>query len=547
MIRRAPDTLFYNGNIVTMAAAQPRAAALAVADGQILAVGDNADVRALAGPTTEQIDLEGRTVLPGFIDSHAHVSHVGHELQKVDLSRSRSVADVLAAVAERAAITPSGEWIEASGMWHETALAERRFPTRRELDSVAPDHPVYLPRGTRFFAVANSHALRLAGIDERTPEPDGGHFERDPVSGELTGLLVQPPAFGLLKRLLPVPGADAKRHAIQNGQRLFSRAGVTSVIDPALTPDAIRAYQELWSEGVLTVRTNMTTILDMNVPLSLSQDELLRKLEALGPYSGLGDNMLRLGQLKLFVDGFVETAWLSSGYANDPAFRGVQAVPRETLEAVLRLASRNHWQVGVHCVGDAAVDLALDAFEAADREHSIRDRRWSLMHAVFASPAAMARARALGVVISAQQLLVYAFAAAMLTCWGEERMQHASPHREWLNQGLVVAAGSDVVPFEPLLGLQSLVTRETLASGVIGPDERVTRSEALYMYTLAGAYLTFEDHLKGSLEVAKLADLVILDADPLTCPEADIQDTPVVATIVGGVVTYSDGQLFAAA
>jgi predicted amidohydrolase YtcJ len=543
MIRRGPETVFYNANVLTMAAAQPRAEALAVSDGRIVAVGSSREIRELADSATKQIDLGGRTLLPGFIDSHAHVSQVGYELQKVDLSRCRSVGDILDAFRLRAASTPAGEWLEASPMWHETALAEKRFPTRRELDSVAPDHPVYLPRGTRFFAVANSLALRAAGITAETPDPEGGRFERDPVSGELTGLLLQRPAFTQVKRLLPVPGADAKKHAIAYGQQLFSRTGVTSVVDPALTPDAVRAYQELWAEHSLQVRTNMTTILDMNVPLSLSEDELLARVEGLGPYSGFGDATLRLGQIKLFVDGFVETAWLHHAYANDPSFHGVQAVARETLEVVLRAASRNNWQVGVHCVGDAAVDLALDAFEAADREKSIRNRRWSLMHAVFASPSAFERARRLGVVISAQQLLVYAFAPTMLSCWGEQRMQHASPHREWLRQGLTLAAGSDVVPFDPLLGIQSLVTRETLAAGVVGPDERVSRAEALWMYTQAGAYLTFEEHLKGSFEVGKLADLVVLDGDPLTCPESEIKDIPVVATLLGGRPTFSDGSL----
>jgi predicted amidohydrolase YtcJ len=281
----------------------------------------------------------------------------------------------------------------------------------------------------------------------------------------------------------------------------------------------------------------------MNVPLSLSLDELLSKVESLGPYSGFGDAMLRLGQVKLFVDGFVETAWLHEPYANDASFHGVQAVPRETLETVLRAANLRGWQVGVHAVGDAAVDLALDAFEAADRDKPIGQRRWSLMHAVFASPSAMARAQRLGVVVSSQQLLVYAFAPTMLTCWGEARMRHAAPHRAWLRQGLTVAAGSDVVPFDPLIGIHSLVTRQTLAAGVVGPDERVTRGEALYMYTLAGAYLTFEEHLKGSLEVGKLADVVVLEADPLTCAEADIPSIGVVATLVGGHVTHTNGTL----
>jgi predicted amidohydrolase YtcJ len=451
---------------------------------------------------------------------------------------------VLRAIGDRARATPRGAWIEASGMWHESALAERRLPTRRELDSVTPDHPVYLPRGTRFFAVANSAALKLAGIDEHSAAPDGGEFGRDPDSNQLNGLLLNPPAFNLVKRLLPPTPADHDRQAIRRGGRLLAQTGVTSVIDPALSPNAMRAYQEIWAAGELQVRTNMIAILDMSVPLSLSPEALLAKVEALGPYSGFGDAMLRLGALKMFVDGFVETGWLKDGYANDPTFHGVQAVPRDVLENTLRVASRNNWQVAVHCVGDAAVELALDAFEAANAEKSILDRRWSLIHAVFASPEAMQRAKRLGLVISAQQLLVYAFAASMLTCWGDERMGRGSPHREWLDAGLVVAAGSDVVPFDPLLGMWSFVTRQTRASGVVGPDQRVSREEALRMYTLNGAYLTFEEELKGSLAPGKLADLVILEGDPLTCATDEIKALPVSTTVLGGSVTHSDGKVW---
>jgi hypothetical protein len=306
----------------------------------------------------------------------------------------------------------------------------------------------------------------------------------------------------------------------------------------------MRAYQKVWAAGDLRVRTNMTWVLDMSVPLSLGEDALLAKLEGEGVHTGFGDAMLRMGAVKLFLDGFVETAWLKEGYASNPDFRGVQAVPRPTAMAVLAAANRNDWQVAVHSVGDAAVELALDAFEAADRERPIAGRRWSLMHAVIVAPDAHDRARRLGVVVSAQQLLLYAFAPTMITCWGEARMRRASPHREWLDHGLVVAAGSDVVPFDPLLGIWSLVTRGTLAAGVVGPEQRVTREEALRMYTLNGAYLTFEEDMKGSIEPGKLADLVVLDGDPLTCPEDEIKDLPVASTVLDGRVTHSDGQVW---
>jgi predicted amidohydrolase YtcJ len=544
-VPRGPaDVVLYNGNVITMDPRRPSARGVAIADGRIMAVGDDRAVRDLAGPRTEQVDLADRTLLPGFVDSHAHVSHVGEELAKVDLSRCRSIADVLEAVGERARQTPPGEWVQVSAMWHETALAERRFPTRHELDAVAPNNPVYLPRGTRFFAVANSRALDLAGIDERTPDPDGGRFERDPRTGELTGLLLQPAAFGRVRRLLPAPSPDHHVEAIRRGGRLFSRAGVTSVVDPALTPEVMRAYQRVWAAGELQVRTNMTLIVDRSVPLAVGAEELVEAAETWGLFSGHGDDLLRLGALKVWADGFIETAWLKEGYANDASFHGVQAMPRETLERFTRAASRQGWQVAIHSVGDAAVELVLDAFEAADRERPIGGRRWSLMHALFMSPTMIERARRLGVVVSAQQLLVYAFAPTAIECWGDERMSNVSPHRTWLDAGLVVAAGSDVVPFDPLLGIWSLVTRRTLAAGVVGPGQRVSREEALRMYTLNGAYLTFDEELKGSLEPGKLADLVILDGDLMTCPEDEIKDLPVVTTVLGGRVVHSDGRVW---
>jgi predicted amidohydrolase YtcJ len=534
------DLILHHGRVYPVDTNHSVAEALAVANGRIVEAGSNESIEALGGPATRRVHLNGRTVLPGFFDAHAHAMSIGINLAKVDLSGAVSIDDVLQSIAARARETARGEWIEAAPTWHESTLRERRLPTRAELDAVAPNHPVYVPRGTRFFAVANSAALRAAGYDSAMPDPPGGHLGRD-ANGELDGFLENPPAFEPVRRLLPPLTTAGREKALARAQGAFNAVGITSVIDPALTADDVRAYQRRWADDALSVRTSGIIAPDNSVPLKSSVEDLLRFLDGWAPRSGFGDDRFRIGPFKLWVDGFIETAWLKDGYANDSSFHGVQAMPREVLLAVLRKANELDWQVALHVVGDAALEMTLDVFSEVNRERSIVGRRWTIMHALFPTETVFRLCRALEVEVSVQQGLSYAFGDSMIRCWGPERAAYASPFRTWIDRGFRLAGGSDVIPFNPLVSIWSSITRQTRAAGVLGREQAANRQEALEMYTANPPYLTFEEKRKGTLEHGKLADLVVLSEDPMRCAEDEIKELHVLATVLGGQVVY--GQL----
>jgi predicted amidohydrolase YtcJ len=535
-----PDLILHHGKVVTVDPQFSIAEALAIVGDRFLAVGSHADVEDLAGPETRRLHLNGRTVLPGIFDGHVHASSLGVNLGKVDLSEATSIDDVQRRIAAAAAEREPGEWIEASPQWHETSLAEHRLPTRRELDAAAPHHPVYVPRGTRFFAAANTAALRAAGYDRNTPDPPGGRLGRD-AGGELDGFLENPLAFEPVRRLVPPLTPAGRDQALARAQRALNAVGITSAIDPALTAEDVRAYQHRWENGAMTVRTTGIIAPDRSVPLHSSAEDLLRFLDGWALTSGFGDDRFRIGPFKLWVDGFIETAWLKDCYANDPSFHGVQAVPRDVLLAVMRRANELDWQVALHVVGDAAIEMALEVFADVDRERSIAGRRWTLMHALFPTPRAMQLCKQLGVCVSIQQGFSYTYGETMVKLWGRERAAYATPHRRWLDAGFKPAGGSDVMPFNPFISWWSMVTRETKTAGILGAEYATTRREAIEMYTVNPPFLTFEERLKGSIERDKLADLVVLSADPLSCPTDEIKSIRPLATVVGGEVVY--GQL----
>jgi hypothetical protein len=517
--RTAADLVLHHGRVHTVDSQSSTSTieAVAISGNRILAVGSNDAIEAVADADTRRIDLNGRTVLPGLFDAHAHAMSIGINLAKVDLSAATSIDDVLQRISERARQAPRGEWIEIAPTWHESTLAERRLPTRQELDSVAPDHPVYVPRGTRFFAVTNSAGFAAAAVDAGTEDPPGGQFERD-ASGDLTGRLFNPPAFDRVRRLLPPLNHDTRVRAIRAANRAFNAVGLTSIIDPALGAEDIRAYQDLWDQHELRVRTTGIVAPDQSVPLASSADDLIRFLDDFAPRSGFGDEFFRIGPFKLWIDGFIETAWLKEGYANDANFHGVQAVSRDVMLRVLGKANELGWQVALHAVGDAALEQTVDVFEELHRQRPLTGRRWTLMHALFPTEKVLEACQRMGIHISVQQGLSYAFGDSMVKCWGPQRAAFATPHRLYLDRGFRLAGGSDVVPFNPLVSMWSTVTRETRAAGVLGREQGATRAEALAMYSLNPSYLTFEEGLKGSITPGKLADLVVLSDDPLTCP-----------------------------
>jgi predicted amidohydrolase YtcJ len=528
----AADAIFYNGHFITMDTSAPAAQAVAIAGGKFIEVGTNEAVQRMTGPNTRRVDLQGRTVVPGLADGHFHSIGGG---PGVDLSRARSIGDVLTAIRERAARTPPGTVILTNSDWHEGQLKEQHLPYRKELDRAAPNNPLVVVRGGHEY-ILNSSALEKWKITTATPEPEGGSIGRYP-DGTLNGELVDKAKD--LVSLPPLPKKDPEtliRDQIEEFRRL-NEAGLTSIRYPGTSIAAWRLLQEMKSRGVLTVRTNVL------FRLGSSPEEITTDLDRLGIKPGAGDDWVRAGGIKLIVDGGFEGGWMREPYeepwGKHGTYRGLQTFPSEPYKQIVRILNRQGWRVATHAVGDAAIDLVLDAYEAADRESSISGKRWSIEHGFTPRPEHFARMKKLGIVLSAQNHL-YVAAPSLKAYWGTKRTSWMTPLRAYIDAGIPIASGTDspVVPYPPLWTLYHFVTRNTISGGVVGPDQRITREEALRAATLGNAYLTFEEKTKGSIEKGKLADFVVLPKDILAVPESNIENMKVVMTVVGGKIVF---------
>jgi predicted amidohydrolase YtcJ len=512
---------------------QPSAQAVALGGGRILAVGSNDAMRPWTTASTRVLDLAGRTLVPGFYDSHNHMLLTGLSLGAVDLSVATRVQDVLDALAQRAASTPTGQWLVSSARWHETQLLERRFPTRAELDRASRTHPILLQRGGH-NVVANSRALELAGIAPDAVNPTGGTFVRD-AEANLTGHAIGT-AAAQIRASVPAPPKHVLHAALARVEPEYNAAGITSVIDPGLGPAEIAAYRDFASP---TVRASLMWRLNPGYgdgPLQRAVQEL--DSGVLRPE--LRDAWARVQAIKLGVDGGVEAGFYREPYlfADDPENpRGKPYVSQENLEGVCVAAARAGWQVGAHCVGDAAVDATLQAFGVANAAASIVGRRWTLIHMMYARDDHWAVANRLGAIVTAQQPLPYTLADGFRAYIGAGRTRDIEPLRMYLDRSTQpVGGGSDspVTPFAPLLGIWTSVTRETHLAGVQGPEWRISAGEALQMYTYNSAYAAFEEDRKGTIEVGKFADLVVLDADPRRVEPDAIREINIMQTFVGG-------------
>jgi predicted amidohydrolase YtcJ len=534
----APDLVLYNGKIVTVDGQFSIAQAVAIRGERFVAVGTDDAVRRSAGAATRQIDLQGRTVIPGLIDGHLHNAGGGPGL---DLSRVRSLGELLAAVEARAKSAAPGELIVSNSDWHEAQLHEKRLPHLRELDRVAPKNPVVLVRGGHEFII-NSAAAARWNITPTTPSPAGGEIGREP-DGSLNGELVD--TARNLVRLPPPPKLTPE--AIEAQMKLLNAAGLTGIRVPGsfqFGGDQVaiyRMFQSLRREGRLTMRVNyLMRIFDFS-----SVESVKALIASWNIRPDEGDAWLRIGGMKTLVDGGFEGGHMRAPYAEPYGrggkFKGIEVVPPSQYVPIVRELNRLGWRVATHAVGDAAVDEVLEAYEAADRDQSIRGKRWTIEHYFIAAPDQFPRVRALGLAISAQDHL-YLAAPSMAKYWGRSRAERVTPMRTFLDQGFLVAGGTDspVIPYNPFWSIYHFITRDTISDGVYGAPERITREEALRVYTINNARLTFEENLKGSIEPGKLADLVVLSADYLTVPEKAIESLKPVATMVGGRFVYLD-------
>ena len=515
-----PDLILHSGRVVTIDSSNSIAAAVAISGGRFSAVGSTDAIRALAAPSTRVVDLGGRTVIPGLMDNHLHNAGGG---PGVDLSRARSLSDVLGAIAARVRATPSGDVIVSNSDWHEAQLTEQRLPLRDDLDTVAPTHPVVLVRGGHEY-ILNSAALRRWKIDESTTQPQGGRISRYP-DGRVNGELVD-----RAKNLVSLPRRaertlDERIEDRLADYRTLHAAGLTTVRHPGVSADEYRMLQEIQRRGLLTMRLHV-----------LLRDESAARM-------GEGDEWLRVSGIKLAVDGGFEGGLMRQlykpPYDEGESFRGLQTVQREAF--IKRVSDLNHrgWRVATHAVGDAAIDLVLDAYEAAHRQQPIAERRWTIEHAFIGRPDHLPRLKAMNVAISAQNHL-YLAGPSLVKYWGRERAFLTTPVKRYLDAGLLVSSGTDaaVVPYPPLWTIYHFVTRDTLTGGVMGVDQRISRLDALRLATVNNARLMFDEQIKGSIERGKLADLVVLSDDIMTGPDTRIRDARVMMTIVGGKVVF---------
>ncbi|SFL72883.1 hypothetical protein SAMN03159423_3270 [Bradyrhizobium sp. NFR13] len=536
--QNAPQVVLTGGKILTLDGQSTIAQALAVRDGKILAVGSDAAIKPLAGPQTRVIDLAGKSVVPGLIDTHAHFRAAGLGDYVVNLGGAKDVAGALELIKAFVAKKQPGAWITTGG-WHPPSqLAEKRYLTRQELDSVSPNNPVYL-RTVGHFAMANSLALQKAGIGKSTPDPAGGSFERD-ASGDINGVLVET-AIPLVENIVPPYTEDEELRQYRLAEAALNRLGITSVVEGATSARDTQILQKLALAGDATVRVG--TMFRPEPPADSAGWDAI--MSGNGATSGFGDDWLKLGGIKIFYDGgmTLKTAMMREAYPDShDDYHGIAQVTPERLKQLVSIANNRGWRVGVHVVGDLGVDQVLDAFEAADKEKSIKDRRFVLIHASLIRPEQMERARRVGARIDFQNAFMWDKAATVARFLGRPTADRAVPTRTLIEKmGLDnLGAGTDfpVNPLNPFLTMYIMVTRKDPAGQVYGASEAIGREEALRLYTSAASRYMFEETRKGTLEAGKLADLVVLSADFMTVPDDQIKDITADMTMVGGKIVF---------
>jgi predicted amidohydrolase YtcJ len=536
--QNAPQVVLTGGKILTLDGQSTIAQALAVRDGKILAVGSDAAIKPLAGPQTRVIDLAGKSVVPGLIDTHAHFRAAGLGDYVVNLGGAKDVAGALELIKAFVAKKQPGAWITTGG-WHPPSqLAEKRYLTRQELDSVSPNNPVYL-RTVGHFAMANSLALQKAGIGKSTPDPAGGSFERD-ASGDINGVLVET-AIPLVENIVPPYTEDEELRQYRLAEAALNRLGITSVVEGATSARDTQILQKLALAGDATVRVG--TMFRPEPPADSAGWDAI--MSGNGATSGFGDDWLKLGGIKIFYDGgmTLKTAMMREAYPDShDDYHGIAQVTPERLKQLVSIANLRGWRVGVHVVGDLGVDQVLDAFEAADKEKSIKDRRFVLIHASLIRPEQMERARRVGARIDFQNAFMWDKAATVARFLGRPTADRAVPTRTLIEKmGLEnLGAGTDfpVNPLNPFLTMYIMVTRKDPAGQVYGASEAIGREQALRLYTSAASRYMFEETRKGTLEAGKLADLVVLSADFMTVPDDQIKDITADMTMVGGKIVF---------
>lgn len=540
-----PDTAFVNGKVRTFASGPQTAQtvqAVACSRGRIAAVGTSDEVLRLCGADTREVNLGGRPAVPGLTDAHVHLADKGlAERELVDCrdfyGPVASIADVLARLSRQAADTPAGRWVVGQGSpMQDFRMRDKRFPDRNDLDAAVPDHPVSLSFGAH-VTVANTRALALAGITGETPDPAGGSIERDPGTGEPTGILHER-AQHMVAGVTPDFDAAQRKMGIAYAVQQSLERGVTTIHDIVKDPDAVRAYQELAREGGLHMRVSLLLRI---IESAMSTDSVLET----GLQTGFGNEWLRVGGVKMSIDGGItgRNALFYEPYRDVPDYRGLIRIQQDELDETVARCHQAGLRCCVHAIGDRAFDMALAAYEKALRAAPRDDHRHRIEHMGnwLMSPERIEKLVRMGIVAIPNISLGYFVGDSIREAVGAHRLAGAFPFKTLLAAGVKMAGGSDAPgywPVDPLRDIGAYVSRQTLWGETLVPEEALSVRQAFELHTTHAAFAGFEEDCKGTLEVGKLADMAVLAEDPFETPAERIKDLKVEMTVVGGEVRH---------
>jgi len=524
----SPDFILVNGRVLTIDTAAPRAEAFAVKYGRFVAVGSNSDVRNLATRATPVVDAAGMTVVPGFIDCHCHPRGV-NELYEVN-ANLRSVKEIQEALRKKAAETPAGFWVNGY-MFDDTKLTDGPL-TKQHLDQVSTNHPIGVHHRGGHTGFYNSKAFELAGVTRDTPDPSDGRFFRD-ANGEHNGRVAELARnvfnrVGQRARYTPEQDRERSRLGMQHMSKLFAAAGLTSVHDAGATEDSIRAYEDARGAGELRHRAYMM----IRGPYS--------RLREAGVYTGFGDEWIRVGGVKRTADGSASerTMRMSTPYVGTSDY-GILTMTQKEIDDIVEEAHRSNWQIGIHANGDVTIDMVLKAYENVLQKWPHPDRRHRIEHCTLINPDLLRRIKATGTIPAPFWTYVY-YHGEKWSQYGDEKARSMFAHRSFLDAGINVVGASDYGPgpFEPLMAIQSMVTRTDYRGRVWGANQKVTVDEALRIATTNGSRASYEENLKGTITAGKLADFVVLAKDPHDVPPDAIKDIKIARTVAGGRTTF---------
>lgn len=533
------DVALLSGKIVTMGCVDI-ADAVAIKGDRILAVGTVDQVRDLIGQETTVLQLNGRTVVPGFIDSHCHVSGAGTTMVfEVDVGDAQCIDDVVGMLRDKGLELPEGRWLLGRN-YDDRRLREKRHPTCWDLDKASSKHFIFLQRRDEHMAVVNTKTLRLAGVTRVTADPVGGMIDRAGDTGEPSGLLKER-AQEMIMKFIPSYTIDEIKRGILSACKTLAGWGVTSFTDTMVDHDALVAYQELEREGRMPLRAGVVIPW---LPVH-GKPGYGKELKTLGLRTGFGNERLRVVGSKFVADGSMSgwTAALHEPYSNEPGNYGLMTISKDELKEGVLEAHQAGLRPCIHAIGDKTIDVVLDVIEEALAKYPVANHRIRIEHCSLPTPGAIIRIKRLGVLPSSAIGFLYELGSAHLLGLGPERIKHYLPHRTYRDQGIVSVGHSDwmVTSAEVAQQIYGAVTRKSYLGETIGGEQGIPVMEALKLYTTNAAYATFEEKVKGSIEPGKLADMVVLDRDILSVPSDEIKSFQVEMTIVGGTVVYQRG------